>query len=311
MFIISPRIGLCNQLQTIIKGILLAVKYNRNIYIDKFQIDLKSGKLTDINDILDINEINQFLEYKIKTSIKILNTIDINIINKLENYYLPNIDYNNIPYCSYINDEIELNENMEVIYLGNIVSIDIYRSFNCSYEYSDNNFYTLIMNNIKFHKTFYTLKDYIKQELKLTNFHCIHLRIEDDALRHFSNCYKLSIEEYNTKLKKFYDDNIINISQDQKKIYICSGILEFDNTINLTYYENLIKNNTLLCDKNKIKLDEYYLCNRELVAILDLLISFDSEYFVGCNISSFSQVIRINHEHYKKKCSLFNKCDLL
>ena len=33
MFIISPRGGLCNQLQTIVKGILLAIKYNRNLYI--------------------------------------------------------------------------------------------------------------------------------------------------------------------------------------------------------------------------------------------------------------------------------------
>jgi hypothetical protein len=55
MFIISPRIGLCNQLQTIVKGLLLSIKYNRNIYIHKFQIDLYSNRLTDINHILNIN----------------------------------------------------------------------------------------------------------------------------------------------------------------------------------------------------------------------------------------------------------------
>ena len=49
MFIISPRIGLCNQLQTITNGLLLSIKYNRNLYIDQFQIDLKSGNLTYIN----------------------------------------------------------------------------------------------------------------------------------------------------------------------------------------------------------------------------------------------------------------------
>lgn len=311
MFIISPRIGLCNQLQTITKGILLAIKYNRNIYIDKFQINLHSGELTDINNILDINEINQFLEYKIKTPIKILNTIDINIFDKLDNYYLPNIDYHKISLHAYISDDIELNKNMEIIYLGNIVSLDTYKSFNCIYESIDNNFYYLIMNNIKFHQTFYTLKDYIKQELKLTNFNCIHLRIEDDAINFFSKCSKLSIEEYNTKLKKFYDDNITNISKDQKYIYISSGILEFDNTINLNYYENLIENNRLLCDKKKIKLDDYYLHNRELIAIIDLLISFDSDYFVGSHVSSFSQAIKINHMYNKKEYVLFDKCDLL
>ena len=54
MFIIQPRIGLCNQLQTIVKGILLSIKYNRNLYIDNFQIDLTSCSLSDINDILNV-----------------------------------------------------------------------------------------------------------------------------------------------------------------------------------------------------------------------------------------------------------------
>jgi hypothetical protein len=301
MFIISPRIGLCNQLQTIVKGLLLSIKYNRNLYIDKFQIDLNSYRLTDINDILDIDEIQLFLSNVIKTPIKILKTLDINIINNFDKYYLPNIDYTKISdasyiIASYINDDIELNKNMEIIYLGSIVSLDIYTSFNYLWEdRSDNNLYFYIMNNLKFNKIFYELKNYIKQELKLNNFNCIHLRIEDDAILFFSTCYNLSVDEYNKKLIKFYDDNIKTISQDQKQIYICSGILDFDNKINLSYYENIMKNNTLLCDKRNIKLDNYYLNNRELIAIIDLLISFDSELFVGCAISSFTQVINTHH----------------
>jgi hypothetical protein len=306
MFIISPRIGLCNQLQTIIKGILLAIKYNRDIYINQFQIDLKSGKLTDINKILNIHEINQFLENTIKTPIKILTDIDANIINKLEEYCLPNIDYKNIATNVYINDDIELNRHMEIIYLGNIVSLDTNKSFNCKWgEYTDTNFYYLVMNNIIFHPTFYTLKDVIKQELKLTNFNCIHLRIEDDALKHFSYCYKLSIEDYNKKIIDFYENAITNILSPDQKIYMCSGMLEFDNTINLTYYENLMKN-TLLCDKKNIVLDDYYLHNRELIAIIDLLISLDSDFFVGCHISSFSQVINAHHKYYNKNSILFH-----
>lgn len=307
MFIVSPRIGLCNQLQTITKGLLLAIKYNRNIYIDKFQLDLKSNNLADINDILDINKINNFLKYEIKTTITILNTIDINIINRLDNYYLPNVDYKQIPMSNYINDDIELNKNMEIIYLGNIVSLDIYKSFNYKWnEYTDDNLYHFIMYNIKFHPSFYALKDYVKQELNLTNFNCIHLRIEDDALKHFAMCYKLSITEYNEQLIKFYEDNINRISKDQKKIYVCSGILSFENTINLKYYETLIKNNTLLCDKKNINLSKYYLHNRELIAIIDLLISIDSDSFVGSRISSYSQVINTHCKYDKKESILFH-----
>ena len=64
--------------------------------------------------------------------------------------------------------------------------------------------------------------------------------------------------------------------------------------------------NTSICDKKNIKLDKYYTSNRELIAIIDLLIAYDSDYFVGCNISSFSQVIKINHIYNNKKYILFN-----
>jgi hypothetical protein len=305
IFIVSPRLGLCNQLQTIVKGILLAMKYNRNLYIDKFQIDLRSSRLADINEILDINEINNFLKDVVKTQIVILNTLDFDDSN-LDKYKLPNIDYNNIPTNSYINDDIELNTHMEMIYLGNIVSLDIHRSFNYNWnDINDDNFYYFIMNNIKFNQIFYKLKDYIKHELNLTNFNCLHLRIEDDALEHFSHCYNLSIDEYNKKLIDFYEEKIRHISQDQKNTYVCSGMLEFDNTINLEYYKNLMKNNTLLRDKNNINIDTYYLRNRELVAIIDLLISFDSDLFIGCGISSFSVVINTNHIYSKKPSTLY------
>ncbi len=221
-------------------------------------------------------------------------------------YNLPNIDYNTIANMDYINDNIESNKHMEVIYLGNIVSLDIYRSFNYNWEdISDKNLYFYIMDNIKFHKIFYELKDYIKEKLNLTKFNCIHMRIEDDALSHFSHCYKLTDHDYNKQLITFYEDNIKNICQDQKPIYICSGMLEFHNKTNLNYYKNLIKTNKLLRDKTNISIDKYYLHNRELIAIIDLLISFDSDNFVGSGISSFSVYIKAHHILCNKPFALF------
>jgi len=305
MFIISPRLGLCNQLQTIVKGLLLSIKYNRNIYIDNFQIDLKSNRLTDINSILDINKINFFLENVLKTQIRILHTLDINITNNLFNYRLPNLDYERIPENTYINDDIESNRHMEIIYLGNIVSLDINKSFGYNWEnYNDDNLYYYIMNNIVFHEKFYQLKNYIKQSLNLSNFSCFHLRIEDDAIEHFASCYNLTKHDYNERLKNFYDNQLFSVSQQQQPIYICSGISDFDNQINLEYYKHIKHSNKLLCDKKNINLDEYYLNNRELVAIIDLLISFDSNLFVGSGISSFSVVIKIHHTYLKKPSTL-------
>lgn len=302
MFIISPRIGLCNQLQTIVKGILLAIKYNRNIYIDKFQIDVQSKRLEDIHKILDINKMNVFLKDVIKTDIVILNTLNTNISSNLDEYKLPNVNYTNISRNKYINDDIELNKHMEIIYLDNIVSLCIFRSFN----YSSDNLYDVIMNNIQFDQTFYKLKDYIKQELNLTNFNCIHLRIEDDAILSFSEHYNLSRDEYNRNLINFYNNQITRISQEKKTIYISSGMLKFHNTINTNYYTNLMKNNILLCDKSNIVLDPYYLNNRELIAIIDLLLAYDSDLFIGSEISSFSININLNHISSKKPSTLYH-----
>ena len=249
---------------------ILSLINNKELLKPKFQIDLESNRLADIHDILDINKINVFLKDVIKTHIVILNT---NVYSNLDKYKLPNVDYNKISTMQYINDDIELNKHMEIIYLGNIVGLCVYKSFNYNWnDYSSDNLYRFIMKNIKFNQIFYKLKDYIKQELNLTNFNCIHLRIEDDAINYFSSCYKLSHDEYNRDLINFYNNHITCISQDKKPIYICSSMLKFNNIINKNYYTTLMKSNILLCDKSKINLDAYYLNNRELIAIIDLLL---------------------------------------
>jgi len=206
-----------------------------------------------------------------------------------------------MPISDYINDDIELNKNMEIIYLGNIVSLCIYKTFNYKWtDYSNDNFYHVIMNNIKFREIFYILKDYIKQKLNLTTFNCVHLRIEDDAIEYFAGYNKLSVDDYNKEIITFYNTQITRISQDKQPIYVSSGILKFNNKININYYEFLMKNNILLCDKSNINIDSYYQNNRELISIIDLLLSYESDLFIGSRTSSFSINVYIHHIYSKK-----------
>jgi hypothetical protein len=301
MFIVSPRIGLCNQLQSIVKTFLLGIKYNRSIYIDKFQIDLESGRLTDINEILDIDKMNHFYAEN-NINIKINKNMDDNILSDLENYKLKEINYDNLSNISFINDIIENNMDKQIIYIGNPVSLCISNSFNL--DWSDyKNLYFFLMTNLIFKQSFYDLKDHIKNQLNLTNFTTIHLRIEDDAIKHFAYCYNLTIDEYNKILLDYYTSKINN--QD-KKIYICSGILEYSNTINFDFYNKLLDdNNNKILDKRNIIISDYIKHNRELIAIVDLLIAFDSENFVGCWISSFSQIINTYFINKNKPTDLF------
>jgi hypothetical protein len=196
--------------------------------------------LCDINEILNINKINNYLRLKKIENFKILCEIDSDITNNLNNYKLSSIAYDNVSNESFINNHIEENLDKPIIYLGNLVSLCISKSFGYEWEDYDNLYYNL-MSNIVFHDKFYKVKNYIKNILNLGNYTTVHLRIEDDALKHFSHCYNKS-------------------------------------------------------------LSEYYLDNRELIAIIELLLAYDSDRFIGCGISSFSRCI----ENYFK-CNKNNK----
>ena len=303
IFIVEPKLGLCNQLQTIVKGILLSIKYQRDLFIHNFQINLNTKTFTNINEILDINEINKFLKHN-NYNIKVLKYLDNSILSKIEEFKLPNINYNKIQVLKNINIDNKNNLQNEYIYLGNIVSICLQNSLNLKYYDFKNNYYQ-ILANLKFNNIFYEIKNKIINDLKLNNFTAIHLRIEDDALKHFSHCHKISIDEYNNKLKSFYELHIKN--NKNNNIYISSGILNFDNKINSQYYLDLKLKYNNIYDKSNIQIDKYYLNNRELIAIVDLLLCFDSSKFIGCGISSFSRVI----EGYFNYNSLIEKSNII
>ena len=303
MFIISPRGGLCNQIMTIVKGMLLAMKYGRNLYIDGFQIDYSKSELCKIEMILNIDKINDFLLQNNITNFKIiteLNNEDFN--NDFAPYKIINLDYSTISSIPYINNHIEENLDKKYLYLGNIISLDTYNSF--GYIWTDlNNPYHLFSRNIIFNDVFYTLKNVIKTKLNLTNYTCVHLRIEDDCIHYCSKMYNLDTNEYNNKLLSFYDNEINSISM---PIYICSGINNFDNKINFEYYQNLKNRNHLVYDKQNISIDKYYTSNRELMAIIDLLIAIDSYKFIGNNFSSFSILIHYYLLFNNKNSEMFN-----
>jgi hypothetical protein len=302
MFIVQPRIGLCNQLQSIVKTLLLGIKYVRNVYIDGFQIDLDSNRIDNINEVLDIDRMNNFFK-ECNLSVRINKKIDSKVISNIEKYKMADIDYNTIPLELFINDKIENNLHKNVIFVGNPVSLSLESSF----DIDSNNFsslYYLLITNIFFKKKFYDIKDYLKEQLNLTNFTCVHLRIEDDALSHFSNCYNLTIDKYNEILLDFYLDKI---NKTDNKIYICSGILDYSNKINLKFYNELTKKNKNICDKRYILIPNYIKKNRELIAIIDLLMALDSNSFIGCWISSFSQIINAYFINKSKSTELF-KC---
>jgi hypothetical protein len=304
IFIINPRMGLCNQLQSIIKGILLAEKYKRDLYINKFQTDLYSKNLCNIKKVLDIEKINLLLKQQ-NIHVSLISKLDYVMITKIKK--VRNIDNEDNATLTVMNNIIEEGANLEadILDIGNPVSLCIEETFGLKWNDYSNKYYKII-SNIQFHDDFYKEKEKIKSKLELTNYICMHLRIEDDALQHFSNCYKMTVEQYNEILLNYYLDKINKYTS--SKIYICTGIRNYANNLNYEFYKELINKNSHLTDKNNI-IDDYYLQNRELIAIIDLLIAVDSEYFIGCGISSFSVYINSIHINKGKKSDLFTPLD--
>lgn len=301
LFIVQPKLGLCNQIKTIVNAILLGHKYRRDIYIDNFQANCgDNGSLCDINIVLDLDKMNQFLNEN-NINIKILKTIDESVKEKIE--LLENIDYNSIQNILFITDIIENNLHKSYLNIGNPVSVSVDSTFGCS-VLDHESIYWKLSNNIKFHENFYNLKNKIKDELKLNNYVSIHMRIEDDAIHFFSHCYRLTSDDYNDKLLNFYLKHVDE--NKERQIYITSAVPYFNNSRNQTFYNDLLKNNDNLYDKKNIFIDEYYLKNRELLAIIDLLIAYDSEKFIGSFISSYSQNIQTYLKCNGKETILFS-----
>lgn len=300
IFIVKLFGGLCNQLQCIAKGILLGQKYDKDIYIDVFHKNVYDNSKCLINEVLNITELNCMLT-KLNININILKTLDDDIVCNIKPLY--GVEYDKIPTLINLNDIIELQENQNTRYLdiGAPVSLCIYESFGLHFvDYS--NTYHSITCNMPFHTKFYDLANTIKTQLNLTDYTCIHLRIEDDAIDYYSSAFNIEKAVLTNALLQFYTNHVEK--NYDSRIYICTGLSYFKNTHN-TFYKLLKTANSNIVDKQDFKIDNYYTQNRELLAIIDYIIAKDATKFVGWGFSSFSILLHVLHKNKDNPSELF------
>jgi hypothetical protein len=300
IFIVKLFGGLCNQLQSITKGILLGQKYNRDIYIDKFHTNVYDDSKCAIIEVLNLTELNCMLT-KLNININILKTLDHDIVCNIKPLY--GVEYDKISTLSILNDSLELQENQITPYLdiGNPVSLCIYKSFGLHFADYSNPYHT-IMCNMPFHTKFYDIANAIKTHLNLTNYACIHFRIEDDAIDYYSSVFNIEKEILTNTLLQFYKSHIQK--NYDRRIYICTGLSYFKNIHN-TFYSLLKTENSNIVDKQDFKIDNYYTKNRELLAIIDYIIAQDATKFIGWGFSSFSILLHVLHKNKDNPSELF------
>ena len=219
---LSQKMGLCNQLYAIKGTCEYAYENNINtIVIENFLTDIVKNTYCNISDIIDLNHLNNLLK---KYNIKVLDW------NTDTGFEKTNVIFNEAPYWN--------------------VSSDCYIS-------------TYILSNLKFNSKFYDIADEILKKNKITAEPCnvIHLRLENDAIEHWSKVNGLSPEEFKKILEIKY---IKNIDKYINKSYITIVVAsEYDNNV-IKY----LRDNGYLYLTTEKRFKE-----RELNAIVDLIIT--------------------------------------
>ena len=301
VLIIRPVYGLCNQINSLVKGILLAHYSNRDLYIDQFQIDCNhKEKRNKIDIIYDLGKLQNILEF-LKLQVKILDNLDIKnnpnikkLIVQQEN------DYNKIDIEKYMKE----NEKESIL---DVENLSLYFDTN---KHNLEETFNIIITNIPFHNRFIELSEKIMETFHLKNYVCLHLRLEDDCFDYMKNCLNdpnitkdQIIQIYQTQ----YEKELEELKQYKVKIYICTSLGIYSNKLNSYYIE--LKNKYNLIDKNDLinsfSVDTKIKC-RELYGIIDFLIAKNANYFIGCEWSSFSILISKVHLFYNKRSKLLD-----
>ena len=293
--VITPKYGLCNQLLSISKGIILGIISNRNIIFKSFQLDYRDvNNICDFHDIIDIEYLKNIINK---------NNINIDIYSSKENHKKI-ITYTDTD-ISYIKDFIPIlmyECNINEIYLD----IENPISFKIPDEYI--NIYNNININLKFNDKYINIANTIKNNLNLINYSVLHLRLEDDSINFLKNSSKnKSFDEIN----KIYIDkyikeiDIIKNKNINNSIYICTS-LNINNNVNNQIYNDLKLKYNLIDKNDYIKLIDLDKNCREIYAIIDFIIAKDGIYFIGSDWSSFSIYLYNHYKNTKKACLLID-----
>jgi hypothetical protein len=295
--LITPKNGLCNQLSSISRGIILGLISNRDIIFTSFQLDYKNTEnICNFHSIIDLDYIQKKLEEK-NIKIKIYSDIEI----KGEKIIIDtNEDLANMKdLISYL----LLYKNKKIKYL------DIGCPISCNIPLEYEEIFKYINLNIKFTDKYIDIANSIKKKLGLKHYCCVHLRLEDDSINFMKELNKnLCFEYINNIYKQKYLEEFELLETTKQKIYVCTSLCMNDN-INNDFY-NYLKTTYNIVDKNDI-IKIYENDCREIYGIIDFIIAQDSLYFSGSDWSSFSIYLYSLHKNLNKDAKLLNIWDIL
>ncbi len=328
----TPRSGLCNQINSLVTSIFEAYKFNLPIvFVEEFMIDIFSEKLKPASEIFDFKAINRYIKpkynvylvdsKKINLRIPHININNTNIIEKYKDIFFKNNifhipkDYHLLDDLSSINGTLKISfifDNnieipIEIPIQDGIIQKELkiyldpakmpFRQTN-GWKSAENGFiFNDIIKEIRFQQFFYdnNFKWFSQRNLVLRPFHTVHLRIEDDAIKHWSVQNHMSDDVYRETLENKY----IHL--------ICKYCAKNEPIILLTYDENNRVFRDLKANGYEVYVKEKDLSiGREVNAIYDMLLADSTGgVFIGGYSSSFTQAIFFRNSDLLN-CVFFN-----
>lgn len=328
--------GLCNQLYSLVTCICDCINNDVNIlFINKFYKAINTNNYCNVDNVININKLNNYLSqhkifivdsqnfifnivcaYVIDNSTKIIDvTEELQIFSLNNEISIPNdkelfkskLEENKeyiltIKY-SLNNGYFEENYNIKnnklitsnINYKFNHLNFNIYSVVGVK-----DRFFWDILQNIEFCDDFVKKADIIKNIIKNFNYNkinCIHLRLEYDFIKHYSENLQMDENEIKRKLEKYYIHAI-------KKT-----ILPSDLTVILTNDTNNEVIKFLLENNYKFVTTEKNYKDREFNAIIDLEVgTICNNTYLFVYESSFSYFLMGKIKKYNQNVKLCELC---
>ena len=266
--------GLCNQLLSLVSAILFCIRAKKELLVvDKFLTEINTNSYCSISQVFNLIEINKYLN---KYNLKIADGFNINssafrpiswdIITLAKKH-------NNTRLLAFI-DEIYSNLYFSK-YLMNYASNFIIDKLNYIPDVCDESDHTEIEHSDIEHANI----EYTNKKINV-----IHLRIEDDAIDHWSNQNNMNQQVFKRILTVKYIELVKNYIQKEDITVILTG--DINNDVVQFMKEN---------EYNIMFIDKKFNSNqpaRELNAIVDLIVGrYCNNVFIGCDGSTFSELL--------------------
>lgn len=313
--------GFTNQIISFILSIMIAKQQGHKVIIvDNFLNDFSKDSYTPISEIIDIDSLNHSLIQMLNVVVVDKNSagfdllcvkygtfgITMDITEDIKSRYFKNN-------CLYIDNRTwfdgrrNIGDNLlfvnyrignyviEEIYPDVPIQIDIataeyihnFVALDDIYKYFDASIFETILKKIRYQTDFANKANKIEKYIKTNHrTNVIHLRVEDDAIKHWSVMNNMSEEEFKDTLETKYIELIQKFMNKDDEIIILSQSLT-------NRVVDFLRDNNYM-----VSISEKYFEDREKNAIVDLLLASRCNHvFLGCfnclhmNGSTFSYYI--------------------